>query len=196
MANKIDYKQIKKEISNSYKKTIEREGFNLAKKILEENKYKYIESIEKHPVSKELNEGPEGENLSDTLGGKENLFAFIGFDSNRRPVSELTNFIKDNTSLDRKAIFDEQKFELKFNINTPSLEEIKEVTPLPFEGGVSWVKGIEDGISGFGYYIYGKFFKNSRSRKGIQSKNKVRALAYRPVKYMSELYNQFIKSLK
>lgn len=196
MASKINYKQIKKEISNSYKKAIQQEGLALAKEILEENKYKYIEQIENHPVSKELNEGPEGENLSNTLAGKENLFAFIGFDVNKRPVKELTDFIKDNTSLDKKSIFDEEKLELKFNVNTPSLDEIKSVTPLPFEGGLSWVKGIEDGISGFGYYVYGKFFRNSRSKKGIQSKNKVRSMSYRPVKYMSELYNQFIRNIK
>jgi len=196
MASKINYNQIKKELSSSYKKAIQRDGLILAKQILEESKSKYVEEIENHPVSKELNEGPEGENLSDTLAGKENLFAFIGFDINRRPVKELTDLVKNNTFLEKKMIFDEQKLELKFNVNTPSLDEIKMVTPLPFEGGVSWVKGIEDGISGFGYYVYGKFFKNSRSKKGIQSKNKVRSLAYRPVKYMSELYNQFIKGLK
>jgi len=195
MASKINFNQVKKEISNNYKRAIERQGLSLAREILEENKNKYIDEIENHPVSKELQEGPEGENLSDTLDGKENLFAFIGFDVNRKPVKELTDFIKDNTSLDRKSIFDEEKLELKFNVTTPSLDEIKSATPLPFEGGISWVKGIEDGISGFGYYVYG-MFKQSRSKHGIQSKNKVRSLNYRPVKYMSELYNKFIKNLK
>jgi hypothetical protein len=115
MASKINFNQVKKEISNSYKKAIERQGLNLAKEILEENKNKYIEGIEDHSVSKELNEGPEGENLSDTLDGKENLFAFIGFDVNRKPVKELTDFIKDNTSLDRKSIFDEEiKYIVKY----------------------------------------------------------------------------------
>jgi len=87
-------------------------------------------------------------------------------------------------------------FELKFNVFTPSLDEIKSSTPLPFERGRSWVKGIEDGISGFGYYVYGLVFPASRSGRGIQSKNKVRVAAYRPVKYMTELYGKFIKNLK
>ena len=54
----------------------------------------------------------------------------------------------------------------------------------------------EDGISGFGYYVYGLVFPGSRSGRGIQSKNKVRVAAYRPVKYMTELYTKFIKNLK
>jgi hypothetical protein len=196
MSAKFNYSQMKKELSASYKKAIQKDGLILAKEILEENKNLYIKEIENHPVSQELNEGPDGENLSDTLAGKENLFAFIGFDSNRKPVKELTDFIKDNTSLDRKFTFDKAKLELKFNVNTPSLDEIKSATPLPFENGNSWVKGIEDGISGFGYYIYSTFFNKSRSKRGLQSKNKVRSVAFRSVKYMSDMYEKFIKNLK
>ena len=77
-----------------------------------------------------------------------------------------------------------------------AVEEIKSATPLPFERGRSWVKGVEDGISGFGYYVYGMLFPSSRSGRGIQSKNKIRVAAYRPVKYMTELYTKFIKNLK
>ena len=67
---------------------------------------------------------------------------------------------------------------------------------MPFENGKSWVKGIEDGISGFGYYVYGLLFPKSRSKRGIQSQNKVRNGSFKTVKYMSELYNNFIRSLK
>lgn len=196
MAAKINFKQLKEEIANSYQEALKKEAVIFAEEILKENLDQYITEIEDHPVSKELNEGPDGENISATLNGKENLFAFIGFDSEDKPVEDLVDLIRKNTFLDKKSTFDTKTFQLKFNVFTPSLDEIKTATPLPFERGRSWVKGVEDGISGFGYYVYGLLFPTSRSGRGIQSKNKVRTTAYKPVKYMTELYNNFIKNLK
>jgi hypothetical protein len=196
MAAKINFKQLKEEVAASYEANLKKEAVIFAQEILKENLDQYINEIQDHPVSKELDSGPDGENVSNTLNGKENLFSFIGFDSQDEPVNDLTNLIKQNTFLDKKSIFDRKTFQLKFNVFTPSLDEIKSQTPLPFERGRSWVKGVEDGISGFGYYVYGLVFPSSRSGRGIQSKNKVRVAAYRPVKYMTELYTKFIKNLK
>jgi len=196
MAAKINFKQVKEEVANSYEVALKKEAIIFAQEILKENLDQYIIEIQDHPVSKELNDGPDGENISSTLNGKENLFAFIGFDSEDKPIQDLTELIKENTFLDKNSAFDKRNLQLKFNVFTPSLDEIKTATPLPFERGRSWVKGVEDGISGFGYYVYGLVFPTSRSGRGIQSKNKVRVAAYRPVKYMTELYTKFIKSLK
>ena len=196
MAAKINFNQVKQEIASSYEAVLKKEAVIFAQEILKENLDQYINEIQDHPVSKELDSGPDGENVSNTLNGKENLFAFIGFDSEDKPVDDLTALIKENTFLDKNSTFNKKSFQLKFNVFTPSLDEIKSQTPLPFERGRSWVKGVEDGISGFGYYVYGLVFPTSRSGRGIQSKNKVRAAAYKPVKYMTELYTKFIKNLK
>ena len=196
MATKINFKQLKEEVAASYEANLKKEAVIFAQEILKENLDQYINEIQDHPVSKELDSGPDGENISNTLNGKENLFAFIGFDSEDKPIDDLTALIKENTFLDKNSTFDRKTFQLKFNVFTPSLDEIKSQTPLPFERGRSWVKGVEDGISGFGYYVYGLVFPTSRSGRGIQSKNKVRVAAYKPVKYMTELYTKFIKNLK
>jgi len=196
MGSRLNIKKLKEEVASSYEESLKKEAIIFAEEILKENLDNYINEIENHPVSKELENGPDGENISNTLNGKENLFAFIGFDSEDKPVEDLKDIIKQNTFLDKKSTFDKKTFELKFNVFTPSLEEIKSQTPLPFERGRSWVKGVEDGISGFGYYVYGLVFPTSRSGRGIQSKNKVRVAAYKPVKYMTELYTKFIKNLK
>jgi hypothetical protein len=196
MPSKVDTKQLNKELSRSYQDAIQKQARDFAQEILNENKNQYLNEIENHPVSQEINSGPDAENISYTLDGKENLFAFIGFNSEAKPIEDLKNLIKQNTFLDKKSIFNTKTFQLKFDVFTPSIEEIKSATPLPFENGKSWVKGIEDGISGFGYYVYGLLFSNSRSKRGIQSKNKVRNGTFKTVKYMSELYSNFIRSLK
>lgn len=196
MASKINTNQINQELSKSYEQAIKKEALNFAEQILTENTKKYLNEIENHPVSKEIADGPDGENISYTLDGKENLFAFIGFEAEDKPIEDLKNLIKENTFLDKRSKFNSKTFELKFNVFTPSFEEIKSSTPLPFENGKSWVKGIEDGISGFGYYVYGLLFPRSRSKRGIQSQNKVRNGTFKTVKYMSEMYSNFIRNLK
>ena len=67
---------------------------------------------------------------------------------------------------------------------------------MPFESGNSWIKSIEKGISGFSNYLYGLLFAASRSGRGIQSQNKVRRSSYKPIKYFSLLYKNFIESFK
>lgn len=196
MASKINTNQINRELSKYYEQAIKKEALNFAEEILTESTKKYLNEIENHPVSREIADGPDGENISYTLDGKENLFAFIGFEAGDKPIEDLKNLIKDNTFLDKRSTFNSKTFQLKFNVFTPSFEEIKSVTPLPFENGKSWVKGIEDGISGFGYYVYGLLFPKSRSKRGIQSQNKVRNGTFKTVKYMSEMYSNFIRSLK
>ena len=196
MAAKINFVNLKKDISSSCEEVLQKTAPNLAEKILNEELQKYLNDIENHPISQELNQGPDGANTSNTLGGKENLFAFIGFDAAEKPVENLKKIISNNTFLNKKGKFNQKTFELEFDIFTPSLEEIKLETSLPFEEGRSWVKGVEDGISGFGYYVYGLLFPKSRSGRGIQSKNKIRSAIYKPVKYMSEIYANFISNLK
>jgi len=195
MATIINFEEVRKKVAPSYQEAMKKEAFNVAQEILNEKLDEYLKEIEDHPVSEELNQGPDGQNLSNTLNGKENLFAFIGFDAADKPIENLKKIIKENTFLEKSPAFDKKNFQLKFNVFTPSVEEIRSQTPLPFENGRSWVKGVEDGITGFGYYVYGLLFPNSRSGRGIQSKNKIRTTTYKPVKYISELYNNFIKNL-
>jgi len=195
MGTVINFQEVRRKVATSYEQVMKKEAFNLAKQILNEKLDEYVKEIEDHPVSEELNQGPDGQNLSNTLNGKENLFAFIGFDVADKPIEDLKKIIIENTFLEKSPVFDKKNSQLKFNVFTPSIEEIRSQTPLPFENGRSWVKGVEDGISGFGYYVYGLLFPNSRSGRGIQSKNKIRTTTYKPVKYISELYNNFIKNL-
>jgi hypothetical protein len=77
-------------------------------------------------------------------------------------------------------------------------KSIEQKTPLPWEGGRSWVRGIERGISGLGYYLSGRFKtpEPSQSGGGIQSEYKVRAGAFTTVKYLSEILKNLKEKLK
>lgn len=193
MASRINKSILKNEIASAQLKTLEKEARIIANDILEDRKKEYISQILEHPISQELAGGPEASNISNTLNGEGNLYSFIGFDAGDKPIEDLIDTVEKNT---RIKLIKSKGDVFNFQVYTPSLEELKPYTPMPFEGGNSWLRGIEKGISGFSNYLYGLLFPTSRSGKAIQSKNKIRRASYKPTKYFSVLYKNFIESFK
>ena len=80
------------------------------------------------------------------------------------------------------------------NISMPKIEDIWEVTPMPWQEGRSWAKGIESGISGLNYYLfsYSKNFPTSRSGSAVQSKKQIlKNGRFERKKYISSLLNKY-----
>lgn len=188
--SKINFSSIRRKASNS--KKIESQSDKLVDKLLEKNKSKFLIEFDNHPVTKELQSGPGGNNISNTLSGKGNLFSFIGFLKSENPIENLRNFLEQNFSFKKSKISNK----LKYTINYPSLEKIKKETPMPWESGNSWVISIEKGISGLSYYLANKFAEKSRSGRGLQAKNKVNNLNYKPTEYLSTIVKNFKRNLK
>ena len=88
----------------------------------------------------------------------------------------------------------------KFVVELPSKEEIFDAAPNPWASGRSWIKGIEQGISGFGQYIYdwesGHAGPKSRSGSGIQADQKLRGGGFRNTQYLSQILNNLAKNIK
>lgn len=148
------------------------------------------QELENHPVTKEIESGPNGFNQSGTLGGYGNLFSFIGFEEGMRPVDVVKYFFK--RKLNVKAVPRSYKSNnIKFMVEVPDKEEVFQATPMPWIQGRSWAEGIERGISGLANYINRMSF-SSRSGQGIQANHRVRSGGFRNTKYIS----QIISSLK
>ena len=68
------------------------------KKIVESkfNKEKeiFIEHFNAHPVTQEIEGGPDANNISGTLIGYGNLFSFIGFSENESPIHPVRNILR------------------------------------------------------------------------------------------------------
>jgi hypothetical protein len=198
---KVDYKLLRKEINSAlFSKDMENLARNKSLELLKLEKEKLLESLDQDPVSIEIKGGPDFENISNTLGGYGNLFSFIGFPQGAEPVEELHQILHDGINLKRtptKKIVTEKGARFQFEVQIPSKDEIAQQTPLPWEPGNSWAIGIERGISGLGYYLYSEYNSPipSRSSTGIQIKNTVRNLQFRPRAYLSKLFNKFAKNL-
>ena len=159
------------------------------KKKFEDLKAKMIKEFLSHPVTMEIKSGPSATNMSGTLNGVTNLFAFIGFDQGDQPIQPILQILEAINY----TYASEAKIGVTYTVNIPEAKEIFAVTPLPYVGGRSWAKGIETGISGLGYLLR----KNSgRSGAAIQSRNQVRTGRFQNTPYISALINKYKKEFK
>ena len=189
MAGTINKKLIQKEIFNN--RAVKKMVRDIVQKEVEKEKALFQQDFESHPVTQELDGGENASNISNTLGGYGNLFSFLGFNQGANPTAAV-KFLIQKITLDGNIQATANGFRMK--VNVPSKDEFGAVSPLPFEGGRSWLLDIERGISGLGAYLYGRFV-TSRSGTGIQSKYNYANKRFKNVKYFSGMYTKFLRRL-
>lgn len=189
----VNYQSIRTKISKSKKLIDDTE--NIVKKRFEDQKDLYIQAFDSHKITKEIQDGPTASNSSGTLGGVGNLFSFIGFNKSDNPIETVKNYINSHFKLNKPKITSKGgRIRLDFKVEYPSIDDLKKSTPMPWEGGRSWISSIEKGISGFSNYVY-KRFVEGRSGEALQSDTKLRSGSYKPVSYMSEIISKFKKGM-
>jgi len=169
-------------------------ALELAESKLQSDRNFLLGEFNNHPVTKEIEAGPNSQNSSMTLGGYGNLFSFIGFESGQNPTFVIKQMI-NKIRLIKKSYSKPSRSgsEISFNVVTPQLQDFEKNTPMPWSPGRSWLSGIEKGISGFGYYISRKL--SGRSEGGLQANNKLRGGSFRNVSYFSKMYSNFLQRL-
>jgi hypothetical protein len=161
---------------------------------LEKRRKAFANKFEAHPITVELNAGPNASNSSGTLGGYGNLFSFIGFSSGSKPAEVISKIFNEKIRFKVKRMDTKGRYRVTFFI--PDVEEIYNLTPIPWLTGKSWVKGVETGLSNLGQYVYSASgFGSSRSGTGIQAKNKASGVSFRDTPYVTKLINDFKKRL-
>ena len=179
---------VQKSIEKQVPKVLKRDFESTFKNKFEELKNEMIKEFLTHPVTIEIKDGPSASNISGTLGGATNLFAFIGFNEGDDPITPILEILQ-NTKYRRTK---ENKGAQEFTVELPQIKEIFSATPMPWASGRSWAQGIEIGISGIGYLLR-KNSPNSRSGAAIQSRTKVRGGKFQNVPYISAIIRKYEK---
>ena len=175
-------RQASKKIKNPVTKQVQKK-FNIIKKEM-------IKEFISLPVTQEILQGPAGTNISGTLDGVSNLFAFIGFDRGEQPVLPIIQALENTNIRYDKPLKKGKKIGAVYNITLPTAQQIFSITPLPWATGRSWAQGIEVGISGLGYLLR----KNKgRSGAAIQSRVKVRGGRFKNTSYISAFIKKYRK---
>jgi hypothetical protein len=165
-------------------------------RIVKEAQALMVATFAAHPVTTEIESGPNGRNISNTLVGandKANLFGFIGFDKGDHPTQIIKMYLAKNIRV-RKARSSKSNIVIDFSISIPSLDEIYEMSPIPWAPGLSWAEGIEKGIPGLGQYLVGSSPKG-RSGGGIQTKVMLNSGSFKSVKYISRILQDFVNDI-
>lgn len=178
-------------------------AYRRAERILNKIKKETLKDFDDHVVTKELKGGISSENISETLPGTRsnaNLFSFIGFPEGSEPTKIVRESLEQEIGLSHSAKKKEVDIGVRFSfkVEAPTLKSLEPKTPMPWESGRSWLRGIQRGISGLGYYLSGRFKapEPSRSGGGIQSKRLVRSGAFSPIRYMGEIMEKFKEKIK
>ena len=176
---------------------INKKVHSIVKQYVQNSQAQMVNEYENHPVTKEIENGPDASNISNTLGGVGNLFSYIGFEEGSNPTEIVKKILEDSVEVVNRPEVSVKGKDLKINfpVSAPTMEEIEAMTPMPFEGGRSWTRGVEKGISGFSNYIFRKFIKNSRSSTGIQSESEIRSGNFKPSPYLSLILKKFYSKI-
>jgi len=185
----------KKIIVDLHKREVPKRSANTIKPVITKNflslKNKMIAEFLGHPVTREIEGGITSPNISKTLSsGKGNLFSFIGFYQGDKPIEPILELLRA-TSI--RFVRTTNTY-VEHEVTLPSSEEIFAVTPIPWAPNRSWARGIEVGISGYGYYL-NRAYRDSRSGRGLQTKNRIKGRSgkFKNVKYISEILNKYRK---
>ena len=197
---KINWVKVQKKINREMPKSRRTlvKVSKLAEKQLRVAKRELISEFNNHPITKEIEAGPDANNTSGTLGGYGNLFSYIGFYEEEDPI-ELVRLLLNEYELKKpKVVIRKSNIQYKFRVIGMTKKRLFAATRLSWLGK-SWLQGIESGISGIGKYLHDSadyLHGNSRSSTGIQSSQRIRGGAYRPTQYISALLNSFEKKLR
>lgn len=162
---------------------------------VEDSKKDMLKDFNEHPVSKEIKAGPLASNSSSTLGGYGNLFSFIGFEAGADPIEEVNKQLSQPTRVKAKSsIFRNGRFKVQTNI--PTQESLEQSGKIPWSTGLSWLQGIENGISGLGRFLFKRSgSSSSRSKTGIQT-NVEKGRSFKPTNYLSKIYKDFFNRIE
>tara|TARA_R110002020_G_scaffold160901_3_gene345497 strand:- start:1882 stop:2469 length:588 start_codon:yes stop_codon:yes gene_type:complete len=181
---------LQRQVPKLARKGLERE----ARKKFERIKQEMINEFLAHPITQEIMGGAGGANISGTLGGVSNLFAFIGFNEGDDPIAPILTLLESVTfkyeSDIKRSV---QGFGVNFKATLPLPEDIFSVTPLPWATGRSWARGIESGLSGLGHLL-----KKNKGRSGaaVQTRVKVRGGKFQNTPYISAFLRKYKKKFE
>lgn len=192
---KITISQVtKKAFSNS--KVLRNLAYGAAKKKADKLKNDLIKELNSHPVTKEIEQGPNGS--SSLLGGNGNLFGFLGFTPSQNPVKIIRDSFENLVNIEKKPKLKKMSdtvFLWEFPVKYPSAQEIYAATPLTWSTQ-SWVKGIERGIGNFTHTIFTRS-SNSRSGVALQAKEpQMSFINFRATPYVGAMLTNFRAKLK
>lgn len=190
---RVDEKAVKQRLDEMLhqRQDVQSKATSIVNNVFNRAKESLLEDFLNSPITQEIKAGNQASNLSDTLNGEGNLFAFLGFWEGQDPTWDLEDLLHKITvrkTSNRSGV-------INFRIeNLPTKDTIKTATPMNW-GTQSWALSIEDGDFRGGadvaHFVF-KSWENARSQEGFQVKGyEYSEDSFNPKPYISEIMEKF-----
>ena len=128
MAIPLDVKlDLQQQVPRQMRRDLQRVATENFKKV----KREMIEEFLANPITQEILAGPEGSNISGTLGSVGNLFAFIGFERGEQPISPILTLL-EGVTLEYRKPTKNLGMGIIFEVTLPTAEDIFAVVRYSF----------------------------------------------------------------
>lgn len=195
---KLNINRLLKKYNFKGSKELQKIAYREALKKANQIKKEAMDELNAHPVTKEIDAGPSATG-SQLLGGRGNLFGFLGFNNGTQPVEIIRNVFDRMLTVDKRAGLIKRiandKLIIEYKIqDVPTITDIYQLTPLTWSTK-SWVKGIQRGITNYSQTIF-KNSDNSRSGVALQTKRKIGFITFRPTPYIDQILKNARKKFR
>lgn len=167
-------------------------------------KEQFLEAFDEHPVTKELEAGPEAlSHIPELAQAEGNLYSFLGFEEGEEPAGKLREYLDENTKLGRtgKGAITGDKITFRTPVTFPTVEStnqaMQEEAPLEWTSR-SFTEMISSRIPGLPNYLFrlAPRLKSSRSGTAIQTHGKaLRGGSFKGTPYVGQLITYFKRLL-
>jgi hypothetical protein len=195
----VNTRLLRIEVSRQAERQIGAEMDKLIKSDFKAKRDELMNEFDTHPVTEEIKAGPRA--MSRYVSSSEgNLFSFLGFDADQKPISALRSWLKQNIKLGvtRRKRKNDGTIEFTTPVEIPTLEDADTAMSVDTEAKLSWIDRsfvslIERGITGLPNYLFSltKNLRNSRSGTAIQTKSKIRSGSLGRISYISGILSNF-----
>lgn len=189
---KVDEKAIKRKLDDILAKRadVQAKAYSIVSNIFNRIHSSLMREFLDHPITQELKMGNKAANISGTLNGEGNLFAFLGFYDGEDPTFELHELLQ-RISFHRTT---QRKNVIYFTIdNIPTDAEITSKTRMTWSNA-SWAFGIESGDfkggADLAHFMW-KSWEGSRSKEGFQLPYEYSEEQFEPKPYITEILAHF-----
>ena len=191
-------------ISRQAEPVLRKQVKGLAALDFETKKDQLLEAFDAHPVTKELEGGPDAMSHIPAIAQAEgNLYSFLGFNAGEDPAGELRDYLDKSVKLGKtsRGVTSGERITYRTEVTFPTVEEVDEAMRqrMPLEWvGRAFTQMISKGIPGLPNYLFRLTpkLKNSRSGTAVQTHGKaLRGGSFGGVPYVGELLTYFKRLL-
>lgn len=201
----INYRLLRLELQKQAPDAIYRKVKPIIQERFEEAKGEMLAVFDEHPVTQELDEGPdaEGSKIRTRKGG--NLYSALGVEAGDEPAQVVRNILEKDVRLNisqTRREFNGNKITFLTPVRFPTIDEIgvKAAKVIKLGGWTtrSFVQMIERGFSGLPHYLFDPdrdFKGKSRSGTAIQVKGTLRGGSFPGQRWVSDVLASFRKAV-